>query len=57
VGDEVFGGATSGARCVGELVPQPGEVVLIFGAAGGVGMLATQLVMVAALFEPGVTNL
>ena len=89
VGDEVFGGAASGAyaeqctlhpwfakpeslswevaaalptiaetaaRCVGELVPQPDEVVLIFGAAGGVGMLATQLVMARGAAVIGVVT-
>lgn len=89
VGDEVFGGATSGAyaeqctlhpwfakpaglswevaaalptiaetaaRCVGELVPSPGEVVLIFGAAGGVGMLATQLAMARGVAVIGVVT-
>lgn len=89
VGDEVFGGATSGAyaeqctlhnwfakpaslswevaaslptiaetaaRCVGELLPQPGEVVLIFGAAGGVGSLATQLVLARGATVIGVVT-
>jgi len=36
--------AETAARCVGELAPKPGEVVLIHGAAGAVGMMATQLI-------------
>ena len=48
--------AETAARCVGELVPQPDEVVLIFGAAGGVGMLATQLVMARGAAVIGVVT-
>jgi len=48
--------AETAARCVGELVPQRGEVVLIFGAAGGVGMLATQLVMARGATVIGVVT-